>query len=829
MKNITDEVKKILKSSAALSQQMNHMQVYPEHVMLAIIAHDDNTAMKIIKEITSGDVQDIYDKIYTHIGYNVIDPPIDVKTINLHDTTTQIIEGANVEAKGLNNDKIETEHLLLSFLKHHVNFAAKTLREHNVTYFNTLKTIKNMSFAEFGEPAEGAGGEKRQSKKSSRKSKTPVLDNFSRDITELAKEGKVDPVIGRENEIERVCQILSRKKKNNPVLIGNPGVGKSTIIEGLAIRIIENKCPRILFGKRIVSLDLTSLVAGTKYRGQFEERIKAIINELYEVNDVILFIDELHTMVGAGNASGSLDASNILKPALARGEVQCIGATTFDEFRENIEKDGALNRRFQKVTVEAPSLAETLEILHQIKESYEEHHKVEYSEDAIDACVKLSERYINDREFPDKAIDLLDEVGARTHVHVKPPQMIVDLEKQIEDVKQAKVDVVKSQNYEKAAELRDSEKKLVEHLNKAKDDWEKSLNIKRETVTEKEVSIVIAQMTGIPLERMEEEQKGKLLLMGDELGGKVIGQSEAIVKVTKAIKRNRLGLKKKGKPIGSFIFLGPTGVGKTQLAKVLAKYIFGSEDSLIRMDMSEFGEKISVSKLVGASPGYVGYEQGGQLTERVRRKPYSVILFDEIEKAHPEVFNSLLQMLDEGHMTDGMGRKVDFKNTLIILTSNIGIKDLDNFGKSPGFRTKGSTQSDLNRSSSIIEKALKKTFAPEFLNRLDDVIIFNALSKEEIEKILEIELVEFRERMEEHDIIVKLNRTAKDIIVDNGYNEKYGARPLQRAIQTYIEDPIAEEMLRGTLKAGMIASLSYDKRTDKIKVGVRTAVQGIDY
>ena len=827
MKNITNEVKKILKSAASLSQQMNHVQVYPEHVMLSIIAHDNNKAMTIIRDNITGEVQDIYDKVYTHITYNVVDPPIKVSTINLHDTTTQIINGAQSESKNLNNKVIETEHLLLSFLKHHVNYAAKMLREHNVTYFNTLKTIKSMSFAEFGEPSEG--GEKRQPKKTGRKSKTPVLDNFSRDITELAKEGKVDPVIGRENEIERVCQILSRKKKNNPVLIGNPGVGKSTIIEGLSIKIIENKCPRILFGKRIVSLDLTSLVAGTKYRGQFEERIKAIINELYEVEDVILFIDELHTMVGAGNASGSLDASNILKPALARGEIQCIGATTFDEFRENIEKDGALNRRFQKVTVEAPTVSETLEILHQIKESYEEHHKVIYTESAIEACVKLSERYINDREFPDKAIDLLDEVGARTHVHVKPPQMILDLEVRIEEVKKSKVDVVKSQNYEKAAELRDSEKRLVEELDKAKDDWEKSLNTKREEVTEKEVSIVISQMTGIPLERMEEEQKGKLLLMGDELGDKVIGQSEAIIKVTKAIKRNRLGLKKKGKPIGSFIFLGPTGVGKTQLAKVLAKYIFGSEDALIRMDMSEFAEKVSVSKLVGASPGYIGYEQGGQLTERVRRKPYSVILFDEIEKAHPEVFNSLLQMLDEGHMTDGMGRKVDFKNSLIILTSNIGVKDLDNFGKSPGFQTKGSTQSDLDRSSSIIEKALKKTFAPEFLNRLDDVIIFNTLSKEEIEKILEIELVEFRERMEEHDIMVKLNRTAKDIIVDNGYNEKYGARPLQRAIQTYIEDPIAEEMLRGTLKSGMIASLSYDKRTDKIKVISRATVQGIDY
>ena len=829
MKNATDEVKKILVSSAVLPQKMNHVQVYPEHLMLAIISHSKNKAMDIIRENIYGDVQDLHDKIYTHIAYSVVDPPIQIKTVNMHGTTIQIIEGAEKEAEYLNEEKVGIEHILLSFLKHHVNYAAKMLREYNITYFNTLKTIKSMSFADFGEPAEGNDSGKRQSKKSNRKSKTPVLDNFSRDITELAKEGKVDPVIGREDEIERVCQILSRKKKNNPVLIGNPGVGKSTIIEGLSIRIIENKCPRILFGKRIVSLDLTSLVAGTKYRGQFEERIKAIINELYEVDDVILFIDEIHTMVGAGNASGSLDASNILKPALARGEVQCIGATTFDEYRENIEKDGALNRRFQKVTVEPPTLSETHEILQKIKSSYEEHHKVSYSDDAIEACVKLSERYINDREFPDKAIDLLDEVGARTHVHVKPPKLITDLEGEIEKVKQSKVDVVKSQNYEKAAELRDSEKKLVEELEKAKNDWEQSLNTKRETVTEKEVAIVIAQMTGIPLERMEEEQKGKLLHMGEELKGKVIGQDDAIVKVTKAIKRNRLGLKKKGKPIGSFIFLGPTGVGKTQLSKVLAKYVFGSEDALIRMDMSEFGEKVSVSKLVGASPGYVGYEQGGQLTEKVRRKPYSVVLFDEIEKAHPEVFNSLLQLLDEGHMTDGMGRKVDFKNTLIILTSNIGIKDLDNFGKSPGFQTKGSTESDLKRSNSIIEKALKKKFAPEFLNRLDDIIIFNSLKKAEIEKILEIELVEFRDRMKEHNIIVKLNRTAKDIIVENGYNEKYGARPLQRAIQTYIEDPIAEEMLQGTLKSGMVASLSYDKRTDKIKVTGREAVQGLDY
>ena len=670
-------------------------------------------------------------------------------------------------------------------------------------------------------------GERRLPKKIGRKTKTPILDNFSRDITELARENKVDPVIGREAEIERVCQILSRKKKNNPVLIGNPGVGKSTIIEGLAIKIVENKCPRILFGKRIVALDLTSLVAGTKYRGQFEERIKGILNELYDINEVILFIDELHTMVGAGNASGSLDASNILKPALARGEIQCIGATTFDEFRENIEKDGALNRRFQKVTVDPPTVEETLEILNQIKDSYEEHHKVVYSDKAIWACVNLAERYINDREFPDKAIDLLDEVGARTHVHVKPPPKIVELEEEIENVQQAKVDVVKSQNYEKAAELRDNEKKLVETLELEKDQWNKDLNIKRQRVTHKEVAIVIAQMTGIPLERMEEEQKGKLLLMGKELEGRVVGQEEAIAKVTKAIKRNRLGLKKKGKPIGSFIFLGPTGVGKTQLAKVLAKYIFGSEDSLIRMDMSEFGEKFTVSRLVGAAPGYVGYEQGGQLTEKVRRKPYSVILFDEIEKAHPDVFNVLLQLLDEGHMTDGMGRKVNFKNCLIIMTSNIGVKDLVNFGKSPGFQT-SSSQSDLSRTNSIIEKALKKTFAPEFLNRLDDIIIFNKLDKPEIEKILEIELIEFRERMKEHNITVKLNRTAKDIIVENGYDDKYGARPLQRAIQTYIEDPIAEEMLKGTLQEGMVAALSYDKRVDKIKVTSTDIVKTVD-
>ena len=826
MKNLTEEVKKILKSSAALSQKMNHMQVYPEHVMLAIMAHDENSAMRIMKKIIDGDIQDVYDKIYTQLSYRVIDPPMNIKTVNLHNTTSQILDGAYDESKKTGSKVVQTEHLLLSFLKHQVNFPAKTLRDYDVTYSKTLKTVKNMSFAEFGDP-EGSG-ERRQPKKTNRKSKTPILDNFSRDITELAKEDKVDPVIGREKEIERVCQILSRKKKNNPVLIGNPGVGKSTIIEGLAIKIVENKCPRILFGKRIVALDLTSLVAGTKYRGQFEERIKGILNELYEIDDVILFIDELHTMVGAGNASGSLDASNILKPALARGEIQCIGATTFDEFRENIEKDGALNRRFQKVTVDPPSEEETLDILNQIKESYEEHHKVKYSEKAIKACVVLAERYVNDREFPDKAIDLLDEVGARTHVHVKPPKIIINLEEEIEKIKQAKVDVVKSQNYEKAAELRDSEKKMVETLETEKRNWDKSLNTKREVVTDKDVAIVISQMTGIPLERMEEEQKGKLLLMGEELAGKVIGQAEAICKVTKAIKRNRLGLKKKGKPIGSFIFLGPTGVGKTQLAKVLAKYIFGSEDALIRMDMSEFGEKFTVSRLVGAAPGYIGYEQGGQLTEKVRRKPYSVILFDEIEKAHPDVFNTLLQLLDEGHMTDGMGRKVDFKNCLIIMTSNIGVKDLENFGKSPGFQT-STSQSDLSRTNSIIEKALKKTFAPEFLNRLDDIIIFNKLNKPEIEKILEIELKEFRERMKEHEIIVKLNRTAKDIIVENGYDDKYGARPLQRAIQTYVEDPIAEEMLKGTLKEGMVASLSYDKRTDKIKIIPRGAVKGVDF
>jgi ATP-dependent Clp protease ATP-binding subunit ClpC len=644
-----------------------------------------------------------------------------------------------------------------------------------------------------------------------------VLDNFGRDLTKLAEEDKMDPIVGREKEIERVAQILSRRKKNNPILIGEPGVGKTAIAEGLALRIVQKKVSRVLFGKRVVTLDLASLVAGTKYRGQFEERMKAVMTEIEKSPDVIIFIDELHTIVGAGGASGSLDASNMFKPALARGEIQCVGATTLDEYRQYIEKDGALARRFQMVMVDATTPDETIQILENIKSKYEEHHNVTYSEEAIKACVTLSDRYISDRFLPDKAIDVLDETGARVHINnINVPVTIVSLETQIEAVKEDKNNVVKSQKYEEAAQLRDKEKKLLAQLKIEKDQWEKESKSKRYEVNEESVAEVIGMMTGIPTNRVAQKEGEKLRNMNEELGQNVIGQDEAVSKLTKAIQRTRVGLKDPKKPIGSFVFLGPTGVGKTEMAKVLSQYLFDKEDSLVRIDMSEYMEKFSVSRLVGAPPGYVGYEEGGQLTEKVRRKPYSVVLLDEIEKAHPDVFNILLQVLDDGVLTDGLGRKVDFRNTIVIMTSNIGVRDLKDFGAGIGFATQSRKDNKAEVIKSTIQNALKKTFSPEFLNRLDDVIIFNSLEKEHIHKIIDISLGKLFKRISDLGYQVTLTNSAKDFLSDKGYDPQFGARPLNRAIQKYLEDPVAEEILKGEISEGDIIQASWDKKSEEL-------------
>jgi ATP-dependent Clp protease ATP-binding subunit ClpC len=660
-------------------------------------------------------------------------------------------------------------------------------------------------------------GDKFKGKKVDPKSKTPVLDTFSRDLTRNAQDGKIDPIIGREKEIERVCQILTRRKKNNPILIGEPGVGKSAIAEGLALRISQKKVSRVLYNKRIVMLDLASMVAGTKYRGQFEERIKALMNEVEKNDDVILFIDEIHTIIGAGGASGSLDASNMFKPALARGEIQIIGATTLDEFRKHIEKDGALERRFQKVVVEAASESETLQIINNIKDKYESHHNVVYSDEAIQACVTLTSRYMTDRYLPDKAIDALDEAGSRVHIsNIVVPKEITDIEQKINDVKEKKNDVVRSQKYEEAAKLRDVEKQLQSNLDEARKRWEDDQKNHRQTVTEDNVAEVVSMMTNIPLQKINQKENDKLSKMDENLSGKVIGQEDAVSKVVKAIKRNRIGLKDPNKPIGTFIFLGPTGVGKTQLAKELSKYMFDSLDSLIRIDMSEYMEKFTVSRLIGAPPGYVGHDEGGQLTEKVRRKPYSVILLDEIEKAHPDVYNILLQVLDDGQLTDGMGRKVSFKNTVIIMTSNTGSRQLKDFGSGVGFMTKSREAAIDDDSKSVIDKQLKKTFSPEFLNRIDDIITFNSLSKEDINKIIDIELEQLVERVNTLEYDLDITQELKNYIVEKGYSSEYGARPLKRAIQKYIEDMLTDEIITSNPEKGTTLSMDYDKENDKV-------------
>ena len=718
---------------------------------------------------------------------------------------------------------------MLSILKNKENIATQILNQFDVDYDlfrQELGIVKsNDPRAEytdendddFDEEKKYSGQKAGSKQQGNAKSKTPVLDNFGRDITKLAEMGALDPIVGREKEIERVSQILSRRKKNNPILIGEPGVGKTAIVEGLALRIVQRKVSRVLFDKRVISLDLAALVAGTKYRGQFEERMKAIMNELEKNRDVILFIDELHTIVGAGGASGSLDASNIFKPALARGELQCIGASTLDEYRMYIEKDGALDRRFQKVMVDPPSVDDTIQILNNIKSKYEDYHNVTYNDESIDACVKLSDRYITDRLLPDKAIDVMDEVGARVHLkNINVPQNIVDLEKKIEDVKNEKNKVVKSQKFEEAASLRDTEKKLQEDLEKAKNDWEEESKHKRYPIDEEAIAEVVSMMTGIPVKRMVQAETEKLRKMSDDMQEMVVGQKEAISKVVKAIQRNRVGLKDPKKPIGTFIFLGPTGVGKTELARALARYMFDSEDSLIRIDMSEYMEKFTVSRLIGAPPGYVGYEEGGQLTERVRRKPYSVILLDEIEKAHPDIYNILLQVLDDGQLTDGLGRKVDFKNTLIIMTSNIGVRQLKDFGSGVGFTTTNKMEHEDEANKQVIEKALKKTFSPEFLNRIDDVVIFNSLSKENIFSIIDILMKGVMKRLTSLGFSLELTEGAKSFLADKGYDVQFGARPLHRAIQKYLEDPLAEEILNLHVKAGDMLEADVDKDNTKL-------------
>ncbi|OWY24917.1 ATP-dependent Clp protease ATP-binding subunit [Sphingobacteriales bacterium UPWRP_1] len=811
----SQKVKDVISFSKEEAMRLNHGEIGLEHLILGLLREGESLAVQVLKSLNA-DVIILRRAIEDNIGARVSHQHIvNANNIPLTRETEKTLKITVLEAKKLNSEIIGTEHLMLSILKSKDNIAVQILNQLDVNYetfkseLEYLLNQQNMPSNEYpNDPEDEYDDEKRSgysssSRKPNIKSKTPVLDNFGRDITKLAEEGKLDPIVGRETEIERVSQILSRRKKNNPILIGEPGVGKTAIVEGLALRIIQRKVSRVLFDKRIVMLDLAALVAGTKYRGQFEERMKAIMNELEKNRDVILFIDEIHTIVGAGGATGSLDASNIFKPALARGELQAIGASTLDEYRQYIEKDGALDRRFQKVMIDPPSVEESMSILNNIKEKYEDYHNVVYTDDAIKACVLLSNRYITDRYLPDKAIDVLDEVGARVHLkNIHVPKNILELEQRIEEIKEEKNRVVKSQRYEEAARLRDKEKRYQEDLERAKQEWEEESKTKRYPVTEEDIAEVVAMMTGIPVKRVAQSESNKLLKMGEDLKKAIIGQDEAVAKVVKAIQRNRAGLKNPRKPIGSFIFLGPTGVGKTELAKALARYLFDGDDALVRIDMSEYMEKFSVSRLIGAPPGYVGYEEGGQLTEKVRRKPYSVILFDEIEKAHPDVYNILLQVLDDGQLTDGLGRKIDFKNTLIIMTSNIGVRTLKEFGTGVGFSTQAKQEDADAYAKSVIQKALRKTFSPEFLNRIDDVVIFNSLNKEEIFQIIDIALSDLRKRLDTLGYKLELTEKAKNFLAEKGYDPQFGARPLHRAIQKYLEDPLAEEMLAANLTPG---------------------------
>jgi len=817
MKKVYPKVKKIINKSIEEAKNRGFEVVKLEHLVISMINDDNNEGTKYLKKLDI-DLDKLHTLIELKIGIGEDEEPnqIKVKNISLDKETEEIIQSAEEECNKIGEDFINTHHIVLSLLKQN-NFITKIIENMGVNYKKYSKEITNS----FGDMPEDDDMENEKPKKKYRgNSATPILDNFSTDVTKNAEEGKIDPVIGRKDEIQRVAQILSRKKKNNPVLIGNPGVGKTTIIEGLALMIKQGEAPRTLLDKRVVLLDLTSMVAGTKYRGQFEERIKGIMDELKQVDDIILFIDELHTLIGTGASAGSMDAANAFKPALAKGEIQIIGATTLDEYRENIEKDGALDRRFQKVIVDPPSLEETREILDKIAESYETYHKVYYPEETIDECVKLADRYITDREFPDKAIDIMDEVGARSQVNLQPPEEIKKMEESVLKIKQEKNDVVKSQRYEEAAKLRDKEREALEELNKAKLIWLSELNHRRIEITPDDVTAVVAHMTGIPLNRISEKEGIRLMKMEKDIGDKVIGQKDAVIKIAKSLRRNKVGIRNPKKPIGSFMFLGPTGVGKTHLAKNLADYMFGDEDSLIRVDMSEYMEKHAVSRLIGAPPGYVGHEEGGQLTEKVRRKPYSIILFDEIEKAHSDVYNVLLQLLDDGQLTDSLGRKVNFKNCMVIMTSNVGIKKLKDFGAGVGFSTNAKKSSQTSVKDEILQKELKNHFPPEFLNRLDDVIIFKSLEKEDISKIVELEIKKLKDRVVEIGYDLQINKTAKDFLIEEGYDEEYGARPLTRAIQKFIEDPVSEEILSGGVKEKQTIKVSYSKAKEDIVIKV---------
>lgn len=823
-------VKKVLSNSREEALRLGHDYIGTEHILLGVIQEKDTFAVRVLKSLKI-DLSELKLKLEDAIPVRKGEETnFQVGNLPLNKHAEKVLKFTYLEAKITKEEEIYPEHLILSILKHHENLASNILEDFNIdydVYRNELEFLSQQHQEDEeapeitsempSEPFEEESSSASTSRKSNSKSQTPVLDNYGRDITKLGEEGKLDPIVGRETEIERVSQILSRRKKNNPILIGEPGVGKTAIVEGLALRIIQRRVSRTLFNKRIVMLDLAALVAGTKYRGQFEERIKAIMNELEKTRDVILFIDEIHTIIGAGGATGSLDASNIFKPALARGELQCIGASTLDEYRQHIEKDGALDRRFQKVLVDPPTADEAYQILNNIKPKYEDFHSVTYSEDAIKACVNLSDRYITDRFLPDKAIDVLDEVGARVHLkNIHVPRHIEDIEKQLDLIKDQKNIAVKSQQYEKAADLRDTESKLIRKLELAKTEWEEEAKTKRFPVNEEDIAEVVSMMTGIPVKKVAQSENKKLVNMADEMKSHIIGQDEAVSKITKAIQRNRVGLKDPKKPIGTFIFLGPSGVGKTETAKALAKFLFDTEEALVRIDMSEYMEKFTVSRLIGAPPGYVGYEEGGQLTEKVRRKPYAVILLDEIEKAHPDVYNVLLQVLDEGQLTDGLGRKVDFKNTIIIMTSNIGVRQLKDFGQGVGFATQTRQENQDENSKTIIKNALKKTFSPEFLNRIDDVLIFNSLEKEDMHKIIHIVAKSLLKRIETMGYLLNIESDAMDFFVEKGFDPQFGARPLQRALQKYLEDPLAEYILNENPPAGTQLKASLNESKDNI-------------
>ena len=811
----SDRVNEVLNLSREEAIRLGNDYIGTEHLLLGIIREGDSTAMQIINKFDA-DINEVVFEIEKSVGASRQNNP---SNIPLTKSAEKVLRMASFEAKLYKSQVIGTEHLLLSLLREENNISAKFLNKFGIYYDSATKALDSILMCE-NYPSE-APDEPRKYPKIPQRShtgermKTPVLDNFGRDLTKLAAENKLDPIIGRVKEIERLSQVLARRKKNNPVLIGEPGVGKTAIVEGLALRIVQKKVSRVLFDKRVVQLDLAGLVAGTKYRGQFEERMKALLSELEKAKHVIVFIDELHTLVGAGGASGSLDASNMFKPALARGEIQVIGATTLDEYRQYIEKDGALERRFQKILVEQPTTDETLQILQNIKDNYEDFHNVAYSPEAIDAAVRFSDRFITERMFPDKAIDIIDEAGSRVHLqNIDVPAEVTNLEKRITELKHLKTDVVKTQNFEEAARLRDQEKRLQLELEIAISEWELSLSRKSFQVTEDDIADVVSMMTGIPMNKIAKSEQNKLLSLEKDLQGLVVGQDDAILSLARSIRRARSGLKDPRRPIGSFLFLGPTGVGKTELAKVLARVMFDNEDALIRIDMSEYMDKFNVSRLVGSPPGYVGYEEGGQLTEKVRRKPYSIILLDEIEKAHPEVFNILLQMFDDGMMTDGLGRKIDFKNTIIIMTSNVGTKDIKSGGLI-GFGSNSPT-ADFDNMKSTIEEAVKRIFNPEFINRIDDMIVFRKLNKEHIHEIIDIQLHEMLKRMKNAHQELELTDAAKDFLVEKGFDEKYGARPLRRALQKYLEDELAEAIIRGDFKEDSKAIVDFKGKDDKL-------------